>query len=93
MATAVISGRVDESVVRKADAHIRMAGLTPGAIIKTVWENIAKTGEVPQPIADDRETDDAWDAFFSLRDSLPKSTWLGSQTDEQMKAMIAGRYA
>ena len=35
MATAVISGRVDESVVRKADVHIRMAGLTPGAIIKS----------------------------------------------------------
>ena len=47
MATAVVSGRVDEKVRQRADAYIRAAGSTPAEVIKVVWENIARTGEVP----------------------------------------------
>lgn len=47
MATEVVSGRVDEKVRQRADAYIRAAGSTPAEVIKVVWENIARTGEVP----------------------------------------------
>lgn len=93
MASAVVSGRVDERIVQEAEAYIRMAGLTPGAVIKTVWENIAKSGEVPQSVEKSGMRGDAWSAFMKAREALPEATWLGSQTDEEMKDMIAGRYA
>ena len=54
MATAVVSGRIDESVKRKADAVIRDAGLTTGEVIRRVWKNIALTKTIPaEPVVED----------------------------------------
>ena len=39
------------------------------------------------------ETPDAFEDFMAFRASLPKATWLADLTDEQMKDMIASRYA
>ena len=38
MATAVISGRVDEQVRESAERYIQAAGLTVADVIRTVWE-------------------------------------------------------
>ena len=93
MATAVVSGRVDEKVRHRADAYIRAAGSTPAEVIKVVWENIARTGEVPEevPAEGPRGT---WERFMEFRESLPKAEpWLVNLTEEQMRDMIAIRYA
>ena len=47
MATAVVSGRVDERVRQRADAVMRKAGVTPTEVIQGVWASMAETGEVP----------------------------------------------
>lgn len=47
MATAVVSGRVDEAVKHRADVVMRKAGLSPTEIIQNVWNSMALTGEVP----------------------------------------------
>lgn len=93
MATAVVSGRVDERVRQRADAYIKAAGLTPADVIRVVWENIARTGEVPDEGEAQGETPDAFEDFMAFRASLPKATWLADLTDEQMKDMIASRCA
>ena len=93
MATDVVSGRVDKLVNRQAAKYIRAAEKTPADVIKTVWENIASTGEIPEPVVCNPEKDDAWQRFMSFRSSLPPATWLATLTDDQMKDMIAGRYA
>ena len=85
MATAVVSGRVDERVRQRADAYIKAAGLTPADVIRT--------GEVPDEGEAQGETPDAFEDFMAFRASLPKATWLADLTDEQMKDMIASRYA
>ena len=92
MATSVVSGRVDEKIRQRADAYIRAAGSTPAEVIKVVWENIAHTGEVPEAASE--EPRGAWERFMEFRESLPEAEpWLVNLTKEQMRDMIASRYA
>ncbi len=93
MATSVVSGRVDEKVRQRADAYIRAAGSTPAEVIKVVWENIARTGEVPE-VAPTEEPRDVWERFMEFRETLLEAEpWLVNLTKEQMRDMIASRYA
>lgn len=48
MATAVVSGRVSESVRQRAEVAMRKAGLKPTDIIQSVWAVMAETGEIPE---------------------------------------------
>lgn len=90
MATAIISGRVEESVKERASAYIHAAGFTFADIVKTVIENIAKTGEIPTSVQDQTVSDgDPFEAFISFCDSLPTSNAFPvDMTDEQMRATI-----
>ena len=94
MATAVISGRVDERIKERADAYLRAAGLQAGDVIRQVWEHIARTGEIP--IDGKREAtveEDPFERLMALRISFGSSEELKHLTDEQMRDMIASRYA
>lgn len=97
MATAVVSGRVDVVVKRAADAIISARGLTPADVIKAVWERIAATGEVPgspEYVDEDRERSRRLLAELKeLSESLEPSDWLVNLTDEEMKEMVASKYA
>ena len=63
------------------------------SVIKVVWENIARTGEVPVE-SPAEESRGAWERFMEFRESLPKAEpWLVNLTKEQMRDMIASRYA
>ena len=94
MATAVVSGRVDEKIRQRADAYIRAAGSTPAEVIKVVWENIARTGEVPEVATAEEEPRGTWERFMEFREGLPEAEpWLVNLTKEQMRDMIASRYA
>ena len=92
MATSVVSGRVDEKVRRRADAYIRAAGSTPAEVIKVVWESIARTGEVPEevPVA---AAQGPMERLAELRESFGEADWLVNLTKEEVRDMIAGRYA
>lgn len=95
MATAVLSGRIDEDIKAKAAPYLRAAGLTAGDVIKNVWERIALTGEVPLPIATEGETGKQKSAFENLmriRQELPPCPELATMTDAQMRTMIAEKY-
>lgn len=94
MATSVVSGRVDDYVKERAAAYIHAAGLTTAEVIKTVWERIARTGEVPMAEAEVAEQEyDPFEAFMAFRAQLqPADAWLVSMTDEQMNDMIVSRY-
>lgn len=94
MATAVISGRVDERIKERADAYLRAAGLQAGDVIRQVWEHIARTGEIP--IDGKREAtveEDPFEKLAALRISFGSSEELKHLTDEQMRDIIASRYA
>ena len=71
MATAVVSGRVDEKVRQRADAYIRAAGSTPAEVIKVVWENIARTGEVPEEVPAE-EPHGTWERFMESERAFPR---------------------
>ena len=95
MGTAVISGRVDESVKERAARYIQAAGLTVGDVIKTVWESIAQTGEVPRPV--DIKTDVTThskhlEALACARARIAACPELLLMDDAQMRACVAERY-
>lgn len=101
MATSLISGRVSEECKERAAFYIRRAGLTASDVIRIVWENIAATGEVPQPVqkrpmteeellaeADKSET---MRRFYALRNATPRSEFLENLTPEGLKEELANR--
>ena len=95
MATAVVSGRVDGRIKMQADRYIHAAGLSTGDVIRTVWEHIARTGEVPREErrkAPD-EISEAMRELKELRTVFGSSDWLVNLTDDQMKDMLGGRDA
>ena len=74
MATAVISGRVDERVRQRADIVMRKAGLKTSDIIQSVWTYMAEEGEVPEIARLSTETGGKEEALEHLRlflESLP----------------------
>lgn len=93
MATSVVSGRVDEAVRRRADAYIRGAGTTPAEVIKVVWENIARTGEVPTAGPAAQGADDPLAGLAKLRESFGRSEWLVNLSKDGLREAIASRYA
>lgn len=94
MATAIVSGRVDARVKERADRSIKAAGTTVGDVIRTVWEHIARTGEVPHASPENADgADAAWDALLAVREELshcPASDDpLAALTDDQLHDMKA----
>ncbi len=95
MATAIVSGRVDEAVKARAAHAIAAAGMSVGDVIKAVWENIAATGEVPQPPARDAGAAagaERMRAFMRLRAELPAVPELVGLSDDAMRELVAERY-
>lgn len=93
MATAVISGRVDEQVRESAERYIQASGLTVADVIRTVWERIARTGEVPREEAGDEQTNAAWNDFMAFREEISgEASWLDTLSDRAMRDVVAARY-
>ena len=92
MATAIISGRVDDAVKAKAAVYLKAAKVTPGEVIKIVWENIAATGKIPAAEPAGERQENACDRLIRLCDELPPSSELTSLTKQQMRDMIAEKY-
>lgn len=92
MATAVVSGRVDEEIKRKADIIIERAGKTTGDVIRDIWANIVITGELPTTKQQEEEFLEKrrrFKAFMERRASLPPAPeWLVNLTDEQLQNMM-----
>ena len=96
MATAVISGRVDERVKSRAEVYIRAAGLSTGDVIRAVWERIAQTGEVPDMGKGVGQLDasrDPMERLGELRSSFGACEDLVDLDDAHMREMVASRYA
>ena len=97
MASALVAGRVSEECKERADFFIRRAGLTTSEVIRIVWENIARTGEVPAPAAhapvdgDAPEESPLMRRYHELRAATPRSEFLESLTPEGLKEELSNR--
>lgn len=93
MATAVVSGRVDERVKREVDRIIERAGKTPGDVVRDVWTAIYQTGELPQVPEEQSEIDKKQARFQDFMDFVhsapPTPDWAVNLTDAEMNDMIA----
>lgn len=92
-ATVVVSSRIDEQVAARAAAHIKAGGLTVGEVIRRVWEQIARTGELPQQAAHD-EAGDAFERLHGLQarfSDIPAS--FNTMSEEQMRDILGDRDA
>lgn len=96
MATVVVSGRVDERVITRAEVFIRAAGLSTGDVIRAVWERIAQMGEVPDMDKGAGQLDASrgpMERLGELRSSFGVCEDLVNLDDARMREMIASRYA
>ena len=99
MATALVAGRVSEEIKERADFFIRRAGLTTSEVVRIVWENIARTGEVPRPEhaspAEQEETaaedNPLMQRYLYLRSITPRSEYLENLTPEGLKEELSKR--
>jgi antitoxin component of RelBE/YafQ-DinJ toxin-antitoxin module len=93
MATAVVSGRVDERVKRDVDRVLARKGTTSGEVIKQVWAHIYKTGELPELEAQEEEFLEKrrrYQAFIEFVQTLPPvPEWFLTMTDKEMNDFIA----
>lgn len=97
METAVISGRVDMQVKKQAAVYIQRTGQSAADVVKTVWENIAATGEVPEPVQNEdvESREETWNTFMAFceeLDSTPAKFDLSKMTDQQIRDLVVERY-
>ena len=95
MATAVVSGRIDAALKRKAEVIIEEAGSTPGEVIKNVWANIVATGQIPQSpeeIDEQARKAQVLDELWELVHSLPPCPNVAKMSDDDIKEMMMMRY-
>lgn len=93
MATAIVSGRVNEAVKERAGAYIHAAGLTVGDVINRVWEYIAATGNatgfIEKAVA---EQPPSFERFLQLRDELAAingGTGIPEMSSDELKEYLA----
>lgn len=91
MATAVVSGRVDEAVKHRADVVIRNAGETVASVINRVWEAMAETGELPESLRQGHAQEtkrEVFASFLSWLDELPEpNPAYADMTDDELFAL------
>ena len=98
MASVLVAGRVSEECKERADFFIRRAGLTTSEVIRIVWENIARTGEVPAPVENTAESEAVGEEspllrrYYELLASTPRSEFLENLTPKEMRRMVRERY-
>lgn len=95
MATATVSASIDAQTKTIANAYIQKAGLTPNEVIRSLWEHIAATGEVPtsEKTDEDRERrrHEAFRRMEELSKTIPADTPLATMSDDEIKEMIRNR--
>lgn len=91
MGSVLVAGRVEAVNKVVADAVISRAGMTSSDVIRIVWDNIAKTGQVPQSIESDDSPSELMARFHQLRAMTPRSSFLESLTPEGVKHELEGR--
>lgn len=91
MGTILVAGRVESATKAAADAAINRAGMTNSDVIRIVWDNMARTGQVPRPVEKDDSTDEILGRFQALRARTPRSAFLESLTPRGVKDELAER--
>lgn len=95
MATGTVGATVDATTKAIAAAYIRKAGTTPNQIIRSLWEHIAATGEIPsyddQAVSERERRREAFDRMQRIVDSMPKGTPLATMTDDDLRRELEKR--
>lgn len=92
MASCLISGHVSEECKERAEVFIERAGLTADDVIRIVWENISKTGMVPEPVeVPPAEEDPRVKRLKELIATTPRSPYLESLTAADIRRIVRDR--
>lgn len=96
--TTVVSGRVALGTSRRVDAILKKNHTTAAEVIKTVWENIEYSGELPESFVESeyykrkmREKRQNLDEFFEWCDSIEWPESLVNMTNEEMRDILGSR--
>ncbi|MDY2788255.1 MAG: hypothetical protein SOU05_02460 [Atopobium sp.] len=98
MATATVSASVDVHVKEVAGSFIRNAGLTTNEVIRTIWQHIALTGEIPciTSTADVHALGEQVDSpvfleLMHMRKNTRRGTGLSTMTIEDFKTELENK--
>ena len=90
MPSALVAGRVDAAVAKRAQFFIEGAGSTQAEVIRYVWQQISETGVVPT--AGEGEARRSLEEEFSeLRAITPRSEFLENLSPQDLKRELASR--
>jgi len=96
METAVVSGRVEQTVKERADRVIRASGFTVADVIKATWCSIAKTGKLPEALVEPvegLEPSNQFSRFAQFVNTLPPAPdAFANMSDGQMKRLLGERH-
>lgn len=94
MGTATISASVSSTTKAIANARIREVGQTPNGLIKSLWEHIASTGDVPifeENDSSETKRRNTIERMHQLMDEMPKGTPLSTMTVDDIRKELADR--
>jgi antitoxin component of RelBE/YafQ-DinJ toxin-antitoxin module len=57
MATSIVNAKIDSYLKERVDAILKREHRTASEVIKTTWEEIASTGDLPQRMREKEETE------------------------------------
>lgn len=95
MATATVSASVNAQTKHIVSTYLDQAGTTANEVIKSLWEHIAATGEIPSfvPCAQDpsEEEPEAFRRLMELRARVPHGTSLATMSPADLKDELRNR--
>ncbi len=92
MSTVLVSGRVDEDVKQRTDLVLRKAGKTNSDVIRSLWNSIAATGEIPVfETGASQKKPSVVDRMKALREKTPESDFIRDLTPERLKEVLSSR--
>ena len=95
MATKTVSASVDTRTKVIANNYIRKAGLTPNQVIRSLWENIAETGKIPEfegkENGHQNERHEAYLKAQRVVSHIPQGTPLATMSDADLRKELENR--
>ena len=96
MATSTVSASINTEVKTIVAHRLQQAGTTANEVIRSLWDHIAATGQLPQfnsagPQTADGEDSEAFQRLMELRAAVPGNTPLAHMSSADIKRELMMR--
>lgn len=89
MATSTVSASVNTEIKTIVAHRLQQAGTTANEVIRSLWDHIAATGDIPRFNTPDHQTagddSEAFQRLMELRGAIPHNTPLANMSPADIK--------